>query len=259
MIELRNLTKYYPVKDGRRYVLNDVSLVLPSRTNIAVLGPNGAGKSTFLRLIGGAEPADSGTILTDDQISWPLGLSSGFQGSLSGRQNVTFVCEINGLNIDEIHHVTNQVVNFAELGEYFDMPVSTYSSGMRARLSFGLSMAFKFDVYLIDELTSVGDSIFREKATSAFEQIRKRASLIFASHNLGTLRETCQSALFLRDGKADYYPEISEGLDAYSEYIKEFKAKKQNPGKKGLEKQEKLNRRAERRARLQSRADKDPS
>src|SRR6478609_11974385 len=102
MIELRNLTKYYPVKNGVRYVLRDVSLTIPSHTSLAVLGPNGAGKSTFLRLIGGAEPADSGTILTDEEISWPLGLASGIQGSLTGRQNVLFVCQINGLNSDEI-------------------------------------------------------------------------------------------------------------------------------------------------------------
>jgi len=221
MIELRNLTKYYPVHTGRRYVLRDVSLIIPDRTNIAVLGPNGAGKSTFLRLIGGAEPADSGSIITDEEISWPLGLASGFQGSLTGRQNVAFVCQINGLNTAERRHVVKQVVEFAELGEYFDMPVSTYSSGMRARLTFGLSMSFDFDVYLIDELTSVGDMLFREKATAAFERIRKRASLIFVSHNLNTLRESCQSALFLRDGTADFYQNIDDGVNAYTDYIKE--------------------------------------
>ncbi len=219
MIELRNLTKYYPVNNGIRYVLRDISLTIPSRTNLAVLGPNGSGKSTFLRLIGGAEPADSGAIITDAEISWPLGLSSGFQGSLTGRQNVIFVCRINGLDSDQSSHVIGQVINFAEIGEYFDMPISTYSSGMRARLCFGLSMAFEFDVYLIDELTSVGDTIFREKAKAAFEKIRKRASLIFVSHSVKTLKESCQSALFLRDGMADYYPDIDEGLEAYTEYI----------------------------------------
>ncbi len=219
MIELRNLTKYYPVNNGIRYVLRDVSLIIPSRTNLAVLGPNGSGKSTFLRLIGGAEPADSGTIITDEEISWPLGLSSGFQGSLTGRQNIMFVCRINGLDSNQTSHVIDQVINFTEIGEYFDMPISTYSSGMRARLCFGLSMAFEFDVYLIDELTSVGDTIFKEKAKAAFEKIRKRASLIFVSHSVQTLKQSCQSALFLRDGMADYYPDIDEGLEVYTEYI----------------------------------------
>ena len=220
MIELRNLTKSYPIKNGVRYILQDVSLVIPSRTNLAVLGPNGAGKSTFLRLIGGAEPADSGLIISDEEVSWPLGLASGFQGSLTGRQNLLFVCRINGLDFDQSRFVISQVNAFAELGEYFDMPVSTYSSGMRARLGFGLSMSFKFDVYLIDELTSVGDMIFREKAMAAFEDIRKRASLIYVSHNLKTLRQSCQSALFLRDGKADFYEDIDEGIEAYMEYTR---------------------------------------
>jgi capsular polysaccharide transport system ATP-binding protein len=235
MIELRNVTKSYPVKHGRRFVLRDVSLVIPSRSNIAVLGPNGAGKSTFLRLIGGAESADSGTIIADSEISWPLGLASGFQGSLTGRQNVLFVCRINGLGRAQIREVIRQVTEFAEIGEYFDMPVNTYSSGMRARVSFGLSMAFEFDVYLIDELTSVGDAIFREKAKAAFENIRKRASLIFVSHNFKTLRQSCQSALFLRDGKADYYQDIDDGLAAYNDYIQEHRqhgklSKEDKPG-----------------------------
>lgn len=221
MIELRNVTKYYPVKNGLRHVLRDVSLIIPSRANIAVLGPNGAGKSTFLRLIGGAEAANSGTIITDTEVSWPLGLTSGFQGSLTGRQNVLFVCRINGLAPEQIREVMFHVTDFAEIGEYFEMPVNTYSSGMRARLSFGLSMAFNFDVYLIDELTSVGDELFREKAKAAFEKIRKRASLIFVSHNLKTLRQSCQSALFLRDGKADYFQHIDDGINAYTEYIRE--------------------------------------
>ena len=223
MIEIRNLTKYYPVKGGVRYVLRDVSLTIPSRTNLAILGPNGAGKSTFLRMIGGEEPPNSGTIITDQEISWPLGLTSGFQGSLTGRENVLFVCRINGLDFDESRYVVNLVSDFAEIGEYFDMPVGTYSSGMRGRLSFGLSMAFEFDVYLIDELTSVGDTNFREKAKAAFESIRKRASLIFVSHNIKILKQSCQSALFLRNGMADFYPNIDDGIEAYNEYVREHR------------------------------------
>ena len=230
MIELKNLCKSYPVNNGeRRHVLRDVSLVIPDRTNIAVLGPNGSGKSTFLRLIGGAEQADSGSIITDSEISWPLGLNSGFQGSLTGRQNVLFVCRINGLGTDAIRHIVNQVIEFAEIGEYFDMPVKTYSSGMRARLSFGLSMSFKFDVYLVDELTSVGDATCRQKASAAFLKLRQRASLSFVSHNLRTLRDSCQSALFLREGHVDYYPDIRHGIIAYRQYMRQQRARNAPP------------------------------
>jgi capsular polysaccharide transport system ATP-binding protein len=225
MIELRNLTKYYPVKNGVRYILNDVSLVIPSGVNLAVLGPNGAGKSTVLRLIGGAEAPNKGRILTDQSLSWPLGVSSGFQGTLTGRQNVMFACRINGLNKGQIQTVIDEVVDFAELGAYFDLPIKTYSSGMRARLSFGLSMAFTFDVYLIDELTSVGDAIFRSKAKQAFKDMRDRASIIFVSHNLETLRESCDSALFLHDGTARFFEAIDDGIEAYQEFIRSDRAK----------------------------------
>lgn len=219
MIELRNVSKFYPVHSGVKHVLRDVSLTIPSDTNLAVLGPNGAGKSTLLRLIGGSEAPNTGTIRSDQSVSWPLGLGTGFQSALTGRQNVLFVCRINGLGLAETRQVLDEVTEFAELGVYFDQPVKTYSSGMRARLSFGLSMAFLFDVYLVDELTSVGDAIFREKAKRAFKELKGRASLIFVSHNLQTLRESCSSALFLHDGTATFYPEIGDGIAAYEAFI----------------------------------------
>lgn len=252
MIELRNVTKTYPVRSGLRYVLRDVSVKLPTRANVAVLGPNGAGKSTFLRLIGGAEAANSGTIISDTEVSWPLGLTSGFQGSLTGRQNVMFVCRINGLDRADTNYVIEQVTDFAEIGEYFDMPVRTYSSGMRARLSFGLSMAFDFDVYLVDELTSVGDAIFREKAKEAFQKITERASLIFVSHNLNTLRKTCSSALFLREGQATYYEKVDDGISAYTEYIAAKKSG-DKADQRFLRQAERIAKRAERRAKRQAR------
>lgn len=226
MIEFQNVTKYYPLQNKRRYILDDVSFTIPTGSNVGILGMNGAGKSTLLRLIGGAESANQGKITTDSDISWPLGLASGFQGSLTGRQNVKFVCEINGLDKAEIESVMSYVIDFTELGSYFDMPVSTYSSGMRGRLTFGLSMKFKFDVYLIDELTSVGDMQFREKAKAAFDDLSKRASLIFVSHNLKTLTESCQSALFLHEGRAEFFENINEGVETYINYVKAIKGDK---------------------------------
>jgi capsular polysaccharide transport system ATP-binding protein len=255
MIELRNLTKFYPVANGLRYILRDVSLVIPSRINLGVLGPNGAGKSTFLRLIGGSEPANSGTIITDQEISWPIGLTTGFKRNFTGRQNVLFVCQINGLNSEESQNVIDQVKDFSELGEYFDMPIETYSSGMNGKLKFGLSMAFDFDVYLIDELTSAGDTIFHEKAKAAFEKIRKRASLIYVSHSLRALKESCQSALFLRDGQLDYYPNIDEGIEAYTAYIQDHRnhgnpkqGSKDAEAKKALRQAERVKNRASRKS-----------
>lgn len=222
MIELKNVTKYYKMKGGKRHcVIDDVSLKIPANKSLAILGPNGAGKSTLLRLIGGAEAPNSGRIITNANISWPLGLSVGFQGSLSGRQNIQFVCAINGLTRSETKWVIEEVQAFAEIGNFFDMPVKTYSSGMRARLGFGLSINFDFDYYLIDELTSVGDTIFREKAQTEFLKIKEKASLVFVAHNVQTLRRSCDSALFLHDGKASYHDNIEDGIAAYDAYIEE--------------------------------------
>ncbi len=221
MIEFKNLTKYYPTADGRRYILDDISIRIPSDNNIGILGANGAGKSTLLRLIGGAESANAGHIITEKTISWPLGLASGFQGSLTGRQNTQFVCRINGLTKQEVKEVSEFVLDFTELAGYYDMPVRSYSSGMRARLTFGLSMAFDFDVYLVDELTSVGDMGFRAKAADAFKKIKERSSLIFVSHNLKTLADSCESGLFLAEGKVFYYEDIKEGIQDYTKWMKQ--------------------------------------
>jgi len=220
MIELVNVTKFFKLKGKKvKYVLKDVSLKIPDRKNLAILGPNGAGKSTLLALIGGSDIPNSGKIIKEGNISWPLGLSAGFQGSLTGRENLVFVCRINGLNRKEITQVIKEVEEFSELGDFIDMPVKTYSSGMRARLGFALSIAFDFDVYLIDELTSVGDKIFRQRAQAEFERIRDNASLIYVSHNLDSLRASCSSAIFLRNGKITYYEDIEDGISDYEAYI----------------------------------------
>lgn len=221
MISIRNVTKYYPIIEGGvHYVFRDITLEIPDNKNVGILGPNGAGKSTLLRMIGGAEAPNSGVIDADSSISWPLGIKSGFQGSLTGRQNVLFVCQINGLSRAETKDVISAVQDFAELGEYFDMPVKSYSSGMRARLGFGVSINFDFDCYLIDELTSVGDAVFRKKASEEFKRIKESSSLIFASHSLGTLRKYCESAIVLWDGAATYYEDVRQGISAYMEQIK---------------------------------------
>ena len=222
MISIRNVTKYYPMRKGEvHYVLKDVNLEIPSHHSVAIIGPNGSGKSTLLRMIGGAEAPNSGSIVTRSRISWPLGLGIGFQGSLTGRQNIDFVCQINGLNQEQRDQVLEHVINFAELGKFFDMPVKSYSSGMRARLGFGLSISFDFDCYLIDELTSVGDIIFKKKAKKAFQQISKTSSLIYVSHSLGSLKKYCQSGIFLREGEATYYEKVQDAIDAYEAYIKD--------------------------------------
>ena len=174
MIELQNLTKSYKTPAGRHYLFRDLNVVLPSGKSVGLLGKNGAGKSTLLRIIGGIDRPDAGKVITDQRISWPVGLAAGFQGSMSGRDNVKFLCRLYA-KPEEFADKIAFVEAFAEIGKYFDMPVKTYSSGMRSRLGFGTSLAFDFDYYLIDEVTSVGDAAFKKKSADLILQ-RKQDS-----------------------------------------------------------------------------------
>ena len=163
MIEVNNLTKSFYYQGKKTTIFKDLSFRIETGESVAILGANGAGKSTLLRILGGIDLPDSGSIESDCSISWPVGLVGGFQGSLTGRENVTFVSRIYA-DKKEISEKVRYVEEFAELGVYFDRPFKTYSSGMRSRVTFGLSMAFEFDVYLIDEVTAAGDQRFREKS-----------------------------------------------------------------------------------------------
>ena len=212
MITLANVTKAYSTLTGSNVVLDDVSFAFPPRTNVGILGKNGAGKSTLLRIIAGTEQPDLGAVRRSGAVSWPIGFSGGFNGSLSGEENCRFVARIYGAEIDE---VVGFAMEFAELGEYFQMPVRTYSSGMRARLAFGLSMAIEFDAYLVDEVTAVGDANFQEKCRKAFEARRGRSSVVIVSHNLRTISDYCQQCLVLSRGKLLAFDSIDEARAVY--------------------------------------------
>ncbi len=216
MIALDSVSKWYPTRNGRRYVLRDVTVRLPAGRHLALLGANGAGKSTLLRLIGGIDYPSTGTIRSEARISWPVGLTGGFQGSLTGRENVRFVCRINGVaERAAMRAKLDFVEDFAGIGTYFDEPVKTYSAGMRARVGFALSMAFDFDYYLIDEVLSVGDQAFRAKCQEELAARRGRCTFIVASHNLNTVRQICETGAIVRDGGVVLYDDIGEAVDAY--------------------------------------------
>ncbi|MEW6765349.1 MAG: ABC transporter ATP-binding protein [Pseudomonadota bacterium] len=215
MIELRNLTKSYRTTHGRKYVFRDLNCVFPEGKSIGLIGRNGAGKSTLMRLIGGMDTPDSGKIITDKSISWPVGLSGGFQGTLSGRDNVKFVCRIYGAKGEAMREKIRFVEEFAEIGEFFDQPVKSYSSGMRSRLAFGLSMAFDFDYLLIDEVMAVGDAQFRKKSQDLFAAKRGQSNMILVSHNMGDIRRYCDIVLLVQDGQVLVFDDIEEGIQAY--------------------------------------------
>lgn len=215
MIRLENITKSYKTTSGRHYVFKNVNIELPTGKSVALVGRNGAGKSTLLRVIGGIDRPDYGQVITDQTISWPVGLAGGFQGSLTGRENVKFVARLYA-KLEELREKVAFVEEFAELGKYFDMPIKTYSSGMKSRLGFGLSMAFQFDYYLVDEVTAVGDARFKQKCAELFKARHAESSFLMVSHSLNSLKEFCDVALFLgRDNNVRYFDDVNEALEAY--------------------------------------------
>jgi len=217
MIEVRAITKSFVTKQGRKYLFRDLSFVIPAQRSVAILGRNGTGKSTMIRLLAGQDTPDAGTIAMRSSLSFPVGLSGGFQGSMTGRQNTKFVARVHGHDSAQVRAIVDYVSAFAELGEYFDLPVNTYSTGMRSRLAFGLSLAFDFDYYLIDEAISVGDAKFRKKATQALFQRIAKANVILVTHDMNQVRRMCNMVIFLtKDGSAELFDNVEDGIKAYS-------------------------------------------
>jgi capsular polysaccharide transport system ATP-binding protein len=218
MIKVNNLTKSFYYKGKKSTIFEDLNFTIDTGESIAILGANGAGKSTLLRILGGIDLPDSGTIETDRTISWPVGLVGGFQGSLTGRENVTFVSRIY-TDKRKVPEKVRYVEEFAELGVYFDRPFKTYSSGMRSRVTFGLSMAFDFDVYLIDEVTAAGDQRFREKSKRVLMERKKTSDFLMVDHNLWGLKLHCDRAFILDGGKIEEFSDLDEAVALHTERL----------------------------------------
>lgn len=219
MIIVEDVYKRYMTDHGiGAWVLQGVTFTIPANVNVGLIGRNGAGKSTLLRLIGGVDQPNRGRIERQCRVSWPMA-RGGMQAALTGRQNSKFVCRIHGHEAD-IPERLAQIEEFAELGSAFDEPVKHYSSGMKARLQFAVSLAFDFDVYISDEVTSAGDASFRNKARKAFEALAGRAGLIMVSHTEETLRMFCTAGIFLNEGRAHWYDEIKDALKAYRKSLR---------------------------------------
>lgn len=216
MFELKNVTKSYLTPNGRRYVFRNLSLAIPPGKNIGLIGRNGAGKSTLMRLLGGADVPDSGAIVTDRSISWPVGLTGGFQGSMTGRDNIKFVCRVYGAEGEAMREKVRYVQEFAEIGDWIDEPIKTYSSGMRSRVAFGLSMAFDFDYYLIDEVMSVGDAQFKRKCAEVFKEKLQNSNVVLVSHSMPEIEKLCDIVLLVRDGGIQVFEDVAEGIKAYN-------------------------------------------
>lgn len=216
MISICNLSKTYHTRSGPVTVLDDINLRISQGEKVGVLGRNGAGKSTLIRLISGAERPTRGSIERGMSISWPLAFGGAFQGSLTGLDNLRFICRVYG--VDPGPRI-EYVEEFSELGRYLREPVKTYSSGMRARLAFAVSMAVEFDCYLIDEIIAVGDSRFHDKCQVELFEKRKDRAMIIVSHQPDFIRTHCNHAAVLVGGRLSSFENLNEAFDYYSESI----------------------------------------
>lgn len=212
MVICENLHKSYKMGTGYKRVLSGVNFSVSPGERIGLLGRNGAGKTTLVKLIGGVEMPTSGKIIRSMTVSWPLGFGGGFHGSLTGYDNARFISRIYGVRYQEIREF---VEDFTELGRQLRMPVKTYSSGMRARLAFALSIAIEFDCYLIDEVIMVGDKSFRDKCKVELFEKRSNKSIIFASHSAELIRQYCNKALIINNGLSTQYNDLNQALKVY--------------------------------------------
>ncbi|GAA4741954.1 ABC transporter ATP-binding protein [Sphingomonas daechungensis] len=224
MIKLTNVSKDYPTKAGWRRVLSNIDLTINPGERVGILGRNGAGKSTLIRLISGAEPPTLGTIERNMSVSWPLAFTGGFHGTLTGADNVRFVCRIYGVDFEPRFQFVRE---FSDLGIYLNEPVATYSSGMRARLAFAISMTIDFDCYLIDEVMAVGDERFRERCRVELFEKRKDKAMLIVSHSHRYLKGNCDRFLLFRDGTVEEHKDFEEVYFRYKASLGEGFATKE--------------------------------
>lgn len=214
MIRLQELTKEFRRGGQRLLVADRINATFPSRRSVALLGRNGAGKSTLLKLIAGTEDVTSGAVLSTGTISWPVGFAGAFHPRLTGVQNIRFVARIHGVDSDAL---LDFVQDFAELGAKVRLPFSSYSSGMRARLAFGLSMGLGFDTYLVDEITAVGDAAFRRRSSELFRERLTRSGAVVVSHSMAQMRELCDMGAVLEEGRLQLYEDVEEAIARHEE------------------------------------------
>jgi capsular polysaccharide transport system ATP-binding protein len=218
MIELKGVSKHYATRHGRLAVLDGIDMEIAPGDKVGILGANGAGKSTLIRILSGAERPTSGTVRRNMSVSWPLAFTGGFQGSLTGLDNLRFICRVYGVDWRPLQSF---VEDFAELGRYFREPVKLYSSGMRARLAFALSMAVEFDCYLIDEVIAVGDVRFQEKCEWELFEKRRDRSILVVSHSPVHIRGHCDKVYVLNAGKVVRFDSVDEAYEYHNECMRE--------------------------------------
>lgn len=209
MISLEGLSKTFHLNGKQKVVADNINMVFPAGVSVALLGRNGAGKSTLLSMISGFLAPDRGRIVISGTLSWPVGFAGSFHPDMTGGQNIRFIARVYGVDTDSLAAF---VRDFAELGDHFDLPVRTYSSGMRSRLSFGVSMGIKFDTYLVDEITAVGDAEFKRKSKAIFLERMRTSGSIFVSHSMNSVRGFCEAGAVMHKGRLFYFDDVEEAI-----------------------------------------------
>ena len=213
MIRLEHVSKSFPTPAGAKVVADDISLTFPSGVSVGLLGRNGAGKTTLMEMIGGTVRPDSGQVISQGTVSWPVGFAGSFHRDMTGAQNTRFVARVYGVDTDSL---LDFVADFAELGPHFNLPVRSYSAGMKARLAFGISLGIPFQTYLVDEVTSVGDADFKRKSRLVFQDRMQSAGAIVVSHSYDQLRQYCRAGAVLENGRITYHDRIEDAIAQHS-------------------------------------------
>lgn len=242
IIEFKNVTKIYKLykNDKKRFLaiffkgikyrekraVNDVSFDIKRGEAVAIFGKNGAGKSTILKMITGVTYPTSGEIFVGGRVSALLELTSGFDPEFTGRENIYLKGQLCGLKDDEIKELEESIIEFAEIGEYIDQPVRTYSSGMKARLGFAVNINIRPEILIVDEALSVGDKAFRNKCLAKVNEIinHDNVTLLFVTHSVNTAKEFCRRGIVLKAGNIIYDSDIDSAIEVYENSINKPKS-----------------------------------
>jgi capsular polysaccharide transport system ATP-binding protein len=214
MIVFENVSKSFILEGSRKSIIKNVNVTFPTGRSVGLLGRNGAGKSTLLQMIAGTQDTTAGRIVTTGSVSWPVGFAGSFHGELSGAQNCRFIGRIYGVDTDEL---LDFVEEFAGLGVHFHLPLRSYSSGMKSRLAFGVSMGVAFDTYLVDEITAVGDAAFTQRSDALFKDRMKNSGAVVVSHSMPQIRKLCDAAVVLESGEMQYFDDVEEGIRVHNQ------------------------------------------
>jgi lipopolysaccharide transport system ATP-binding protein len=204
------------LREGEFYAVRDVSFELRRGECLGLIGHNGAGKTTLLKMLNGLIKPDRGRIEMNGRVGALIALGAGFNPILTGRENIYINGSVLGLSKKEIDEKIEEIIDFAEIGEFIDMPVQNYSSGMQVRLGFAVATTLDPDVLILDEVLAVGDARFRHKCYYRINKLIKNSAVIFVSHNMDYVAAICRSVALMQHGKMSIYRDPIKGIDAYN-------------------------------------------